>query len=274
MNNAQLRRLTLLITLLIINLSSTFAQSLDSSRALPNGKYLKSFLTDSRDIVIAPIRWSGKEWIAAGAVIGGTVLLFQYDLEIRNYFQSKQSELGKNISKHAIEPWGSGIYSMSTMALFYGQGLIWKNERSKKVALLGVKAYIISGFFVQFPKRLFSRQRPYQGEYPNPNQWYGPSISSHTSFPSGHTTSIFAVAAVVASEYKETIWVPILSYTIATAAGLSRIYDDKHWSSDVFFAAAFGWSIGKLIHSSNNWKVKTMPMVSSESAGLYLNYQF
>jgi hypothetical protein len=91
MNNAQLRRLTLLITLLIINLSSTFAQSLDSSRALPNGKYLKSFLTDSRDIVIAPIiRWSGKEWIAAGAVIGGTVLLFRYDLEIRNYFRDRQ----------------------------------------------------------------------------------------------------------------------------------------------------------------------------------------
>lgn len=274
MNYKKYKRTSLVIFSLLFIFNTIYAQTQDSSRAIPNGKYFKSYLTDSKSIVLAPAHWSGKEWIAAGAVIGGTVLLYQYDLEIRNYFQSKQTDLGQKISKHGLEPWGSGLYSMSTMALFYGQGLIWKNEHSKKVALMGVKAFIISGFFVQFPKYLFSRQRPYQGDYPDSKKWYGPSFSSHTSFPSGHTTSVFAVAAVVASEYRETIWVPILSYAIATGVGLSRMYDDKHWSSDVLFGAAFGWSIGKLIHASSHWKVKTMPMVTTESAGLYLNYQF
>lgn len=261
--------------LLFISVSLLKAQNNDTlTKAKIDGKYLKSYLTDTKDIVISPIHWSGKEWITAGAIIGGTFILFQNDLQIQQYFQSKQTQLGSNISENIFEPWGSGLYSMSTMALFYGQGLIWKNERSKKVALLGLKAYLVTGFLVQFPKRLFSRQRPYQGDYPNPNIWDGPSYSSHTSFPSGHTTSIFAVAAIVASEYKETIWVPIVSYTIAGLSGISRMYDNKHWASDVFFAAAFGWSMGKLIHASSNWKINTSPMVTSESAGLYINYKF
>jgi len=274
MNNPQLKNLTLLIVLTLITISSSFSQNQDSSRAIPNGKYFKSYLTDTKDIVIAPVKWSGKEWIAAGAVIGGTVLLYQYDMEIRDYFQSKQTDLGQNISKYGIEPWGSGIYSLSTMALLYGQGLIWKNERSKKVALMGVKAYLLSGFIVTFPKILFNRHRPYHDKIANPEIWDGPSFPLYKSFPSGHTTTVFAIAAVVASEYKEFIWVPILSYSIATAVGVSRMYDDKHWSSDVFFAAAFGWSMGKLIHSSSKWKVKTSPIVTPESAGIYINYQF
>jgi len=264
-----------LLSFLIMIIDNSRAQHVDSldTKTSINGRYFKSYLTDAKDIVIAPVKWSGKEWIAAGAVVGGTVLLYQYDMEIRDYFQSKQTPWGENISKYGIEPWGN-YYSYATLALFYGQGLIWKNERSKKVALLGAKAYILSGFFVQFPKMLFSRQRPYQGEYPDSKKWYGPSISSHKSFPSGHTTSAFAIAAVIASEYKETIWIPIVAYSLASATGLSRIYDDQHWASDVFFAAAFGWSMGKLVHSSSNWKVKVTPVVSTESAGLYMNYSF
>jgi len=276
MRNLQAKNISLLIIFIsLLGINYTNAQSTDSLKQVKiDSKYFKSYFSNSRDIAIAPTHWSGKEWIATGAVIGGTVLLFQYDMEIRDYFQSKQTLLGQNISEHGLERWGSGVYSLPTMALFYGQGLIWKNERSKRVALLGVQAYILSGFFVTIPKILFNRHRPYHDNPANHNIWEGPSFPLYKSFPSGHTTTIFAIAAVVSSEYKETIWVPILSYSIATAAGLSRIYDDKHWSSDVFFAAAFGWSIGKLIHSSSKWKVHTAPVINKESAGLYLNYQF
>lgn len=275
MNNSQfIIKKSVFVSLVLLLSILANAQSSDTlTKARIDGKYFKSYLTDARDIAIAPIKWSGKEWIAAGAVVGGTVLLYQYDLEIRNYFQSKQTPLGQDISKYVLEPWGNN-YTFATMALFYGQGLIWKNERSKKVALLGVKAYVLAGFYVTIPKMLLNRHRPYHDDPPNPYNWDGPSSPFYKSFPSGHTTTVFAVAAVVASEYQETIWVPIVTYTIASMAGLSRMYDDKHWSSDVFFAAAFGWSMGKLIHTSANWKIQTMPMITPESAGIYLNYQF
>ena len=244
------------------------------TKAQIDGKYFKSYLTDTKNIIISPTRWTGKKWITAGAVIGGTVLLYQYDKDIQEYFQARQTPLGKDISKHVFEPMGSGVYSLPAMALFYGQGLIWKNERSKKVALMGIKAYLLSGFLVTFSKILFNRHRPYHDNPANPQIWEGPSLPLYKSFPSGHTTTVFAIAAVVATEYKETIWVPIVSYSLTGLAGISRMYYNKHWSSDVFFAAAFGWSIGKLIQASSKWKIQTAPMVTPESAGLFLNYKF
>lgn len=286
MKNSQFSIKTLITILLYLLLTTTVvAQTPDSTltntqskdtiytKAKINGRYLKSYLTDAKDIIIAPVKWSGKEWIAAGAFIGGTVLLYQYDSKIRDYFQSKQTDLGHNITKYGLEPWG-GVYTFSTLALFYGQGLIWKNERSKKVALMGIKAFVLSGLYVQIPKMLLNRHRPYHDDPPNPHIWDGPSLDMYKGFPSGHTTSVFAVAAVIASEYRETIWVPIVTYSLASMVGLSRMYDDNHWSSDVFFGAAFGWAIGKLIHASSNWKIQTAPMITNESAGLYLNYQF
>lgn len=276
-----------IVLLLALSLSfSVFAQNPDSTytttptKARIDWNYFKSYLTDSKDLVISPVKWSGKEWVAAGLVIGGTVALYQYDMEIRNYFQSKQTDLGVNLSTHAFEPWGSGMYTFPVLGLLYGQGVIWKNERSKKVALMGVKAFALSGILVTIPKMLFNRHRPYHDRdvygnpVPQPKNWEGPSFPLYNSFPSGHTTTSFAVAAVIASEYKETIWVPILSYTLASSVALSRLYDDKHWSSDVFMGAAFGWAIGKFIHSSSKWKINTTPIITNESAGLYMNYQF
>lgn len=253
---------------------STFGQNSDLEKVKINGSYLKSYWTDSKDILISPIRWKPKQWLAATAVVGTTILIYQYDSDIRNYFQSRPTTFGKNLSKYGLEPWGSGLYSFPMLALFYTQGSIWKNDRSKKVALLGVKAYVISGVLVNIPKYLINRHRPYHDHPANPNNFDGPSRPFYKSFPSGHTTSVFSVAAVIASEYKTTIWVPILSYSIASLSGLSRIYDDKHWASDVFFGAAFGWAIGKLVHTSRNWKVQTFPLVTNESAGLYMTYQF
>jgi len=248
---------------------SIFAQKTDSTSA---SAYLKSYFTDSRDIIIAPFRWNKKQWLTFGSISAGTFLIHLYDADINNYFQSKQTKLGEDISKYGLEPFGSGVYSMSGMFLFYTQGLIWKNQRSKKVALLGVKAYLLSGLFAQIPKFLINRHRPYHDTPANPNLFEGPSSDVFHSFPSGHTTSAFAVASVIANEYSETIWVPILSYSLASMVGVSRMYDNKHWASDVLFGAAFGWSIGKLVQKSRYWHIQMLPYSNGETTGLLIRY--
>ncbi len=269
-----MKKLTALISLLILIKSSSLFSQNDTVRVYPNGSYFVSYLVDTKDAVIAPIKWKPLEWAAFGAVAGLTFLSYQYDAEIQKYFQSRQTDLGKNISQHGFEPFGSGVYSMPLMGIFYAQGAIWKNQRSKKVALMGVKAYLVAGLLVNIPKITIGRHRPYQDTPSDPNQFEGPITFSYKSFPSGHTTAAFAVATVIASEYQSTIWVPILSYTVAAMSGMSRIYDNKHWASDVVFGAALGWSIGKLVHRSTAWKIKTVPIVGSEQMGLSLNYQF
>ncbi len=96
--------------------------------------------------------------------------------------------------------------------------------------------------------QIFLRQRPNEGTYPDAYCWLGPYAltSDNTSFPSGHTSTAFAVAAVVATSY-DSWWIKGLSYGLASIAGLSRIHDNKHWASDVFVGALLGWWIGRTI---------------------------
>ncbi len=221
-----------------------------------NKPYFKSYITDTKDIILAPFHWNSIQIGSCAGIILGAGILSLEDVKITDYFQRKRTNLTNNFSTYGVEPWGNGEYSMATMALFYLGGTIFKDDRSKKVAMLGLKTYILTGGAVEVPKFVFQRARPYQN---GDNQYHfaGPKIPvKYTSLPSGHTTSAYALATIVASEYKEKPLVGVAAYTIATMAGIARIHDYQHWASDVVLGAAFGYAMGKLIYNRNNWGVK------------------
>ncbi len=240
-----------------------------------NKQYFKSYLLDARDIIVAPAKWDKRKIITATSLIGISALAMTQDAKIQKLAQDNRTEFTGYVCTNLLEPWGSGVYSLSTMGLFYLQGSIFKNERSKKTALLGIKTYFVTGALVTIPKLLFNRYRPYHGETPDPMVWKGPfSGRYYRSFVSGHTTSIFALSTIVASEYKEKKFVPYIAYSIATLAALSRIHDDKHWASDIIAGAAFGYAMGKLIHNANNWKINVSPYKTTQHTGMILSYNF
>jgi hypothetical protein len=246
------KKITIILALFFSTICSINAQELTKARF--DKHFFKSVILDTKDVGISPIKWKKPQLITTGIVITTAVLAFTQDYEVQDLFQKNRTKTLDNLSINFLEPWGSGLYSMGSMALLYTEGLIFRNQRSKKTAMLATKAYLISGLYVQIPKYLINRQRPYQGEFSDKYAFTGVCGNSwYKGMPSGHTTSIFSVATVVASEYKKTVWVPILAYSIATLASVSRIYDNKHWASDVVVGAAFGFAIGKLIHKKNNW---------------------
>lgn len=68
-----------------------------------------------------------------------------------------------------------------------------------------------------------------------------PNLSDNNSFPSGHTATAFMAATMLNKEYGHlSPWVGIGAYTSATATGLMRIANDKHWLSDVLVGAGIG----------------------------------
>jgi membrane-associated phospholipid phosphatase len=73
-----------------------------------------------------------------------------------------------------------------------------------------------------------------------------PNGKSH-GFPSGHTASSFAVAAVVEETYGEAYG--ILAYTFAGLVAWHRIDNRNHDLSDVIFGACLGTVIGKSVSS-------------------------
>lgn len=68
-----------------------------------------------------------------------------------------------------------------------------------------------------------------------------PDGSSKNSFPSGHTATAFMNAEILMQEYKNTsIWYGISGYAVATGVGVFRMYNNKHWFSDVITGAGIG----------------------------------
>lgn len=68
-----------------------------------------------------------------------------------------------------------------------------------------------------------------------------PDTYAANSFPSGHTAVAFMTATMLHYEYGHlSPWISLGAYTTATAVGVSRVLNDRHWVSDVAFGAGIG----------------------------------
>lgn len=76
----------------------------------------------------------------------------------------------------------------------------------------------------------------------------GPT-GQHFSFPSGHTSSSFAMAAVLHEAYGPVVGVPM--YAFAGWVGFERLDDRKHMFSDVLFGGVMGLVIGHSVASGH-----------------------
>lgn len=75
-----------------------------------------------------------------------------------------------------------------------------------------------------------------------------PDQSDNLSFPSGHTSIAFTNAALLYYEYKDSnIWYASSGFLFATATGILRIANNKHYSSDVLAGAGIGLASGLLV---------------------------
>ncbi|PWK17034.1 PAP2 superfamily protein [Arcicella aurantiaca] len=84
-------------------------------------------------------------------------------------------------------------------------------------------------------------------------QWR-PDGSANNSFPSGHTANAFFGATILAEEYaNESVWYAVGGYTLATATGVFRVLNNRHWASDVLVGAGIGIVSGKIAYAVYPW---------------------
>lgn len=68
-----------------------------------------------------------------------------------------------------------------------------------------------------------------------------PAGSARNSFPSGHTATAFMGAEIIRQEYREqSPLYGIAAYTFAAGIGYARLYNDRHWLTDVVAGAGAG----------------------------------
>jgi len=68
-----------------------------------------------------------------------------------------------------------------------------------------------------------------------------PDGSTYNSFPSGHTAAAFVGAEMMNQEFGwRSPWYSVAGYTMATATGVLRVMNNRHWLSDVITGAGIG----------------------------------
>lgn len=250
--------------------AQTAEDSVEYNKVSINKGYITSYWKDTRDVALSPFKPSKRRLIGWGTAIVGTSIFLTLDNDIKKFAQENRTENSAWVSENLLEPWGSGMYSIPLMAGTYGCGLIWKNDRAKRVSMLSAKSFVVASLFARLPKYAFRRIRPNRAD--DAHNWF--QKFSDNAFVSGHTTAVFAFASMYAIEYKETVWVPILAYTVATLSGISRIHDNKHWASDVFAGAMLGYGVSSLIYNANNWNINLTPVAYQNGGGVGIVYDF
>lgn len=129
-----------------------------------------------------------------------------------------------------------------------------------RAGLVAVPALIASGLLARVVKILVSRPRPGVVDQ-DPAHW-GPSLAAaYNSFPSGHATAAFTLAAVLAAASPS--WRPAL-YGLAALIALSRVVVDAHFVSDVVAGGLLGWAVGRL---ASRMAARRRPAAPRESHG-------
>ena len=216
-------------------------------------------LNDAKEFLVSPARWDTKEWAIAGGVSTATgALILWGDQPVYNFSNTLHSKPLDAFFRNT-EPLGN-YYPMMVISAFMLKGLIDKDNYPTETALVAAEAMIFTTVAVQIVKNTVGRTRPNADGTTFSHQFNGPFFNG-TSFYSGHTTTAFTVASVFAYRYRNTKWVPILSYGLATIAGMERIYDNRHWTSDVVMGAAIGTATG--IFLCKQWEKSTIKFYPS-----------
>ncbi len=212
-----------------------------------NGVYLKSIWTDLKYTVARPAHWEKRDFIRLGIVVGGAgVLMTAADYEVKQ-FMLRNHTGGWNAITGQIEPFGNA-YSPYLIGGMYLAGVIAKDRKLENAGLMSAKSLLISTLLYTTAKSIIRRGRPTYFDSPFDYNRPFTMNKQHTSFPSGHMNTVTTVATALAEIYGEKHpWVPWVTYSIAIATGATRMYQIRHWSSDVWVGASLGYFVTKSV---------------------------
>ncbi len=193
-------------------------------------------------------------WLAAGFAVA-TAVTFPNDRHLAAEFQ--RSEVQGN---SALRNTASVFRAVGQPGVLVGSVSAWAIGRLAHRPVLAAtglrvtEAIAVAAALTTAGKVVTGRARPATTSDHDPYdfRWWKGTQSGYTSMPSGHTSASFAAASALADDWRvfaprsARYAVPAL-YSAATLVGLSRMYHDRHWGSDVVVGAALGTLTGRVV---------------------------
>lgn len=204
-------------------------------------KTFQGFVSDQKRIWTAPahLKISDAEWLVptAGIATG----LFMTD-------PTTSHELTRNSHVDTAAKFsdvGLGLFAAASGTM-YVAGRHFNDDHLRESGLLSAEA--AADTFVVTDALKYSLRR----ERPDVDRGQGAFFQSGgTSFPSGHASTSFAIATVIAHEYPGA-FSQFASYGLASAVSLARVDGQKHFPSDVFIGGTIGYLIGRSVYKNHH----------------------
>jgi len=205
----------------------------------------KQIWCDAKDIFPAPVtRWRGHEWLRFGEGVALVVAMYPVDQEISNAFAKNHSRFADRYL-HAVTHLGGG-YGQDLVILTIAGGYFGHDQRLLDTGVDALESSVFAaGIVTPAIKTAVGRARPIADLGRHSLHPFDKDL--YQSFPSGHSTSAFAIATAIADRYDDHPAVPAIAYTLATSIAFARVYDRAHFPSDVVAGALIGHAMAKSI---------------------------
>ena len=196
-----------------------------------------------------------RDLVATGIAIAGTAAVSGVDLRLAHWARSagvqgdsSRRELVGDLTRVNETP------LMLAALATYGVGRVAGSHTAADVGLHTLEALVLTTSVSQVVRGVLGRTRP-RASLEDPFDFKpgtGFSGFETRSFPSLHTAAAFATATALVGEIRERrpgavkVAAPLL-YTAAMVPGLTRVYLDQHWASDVVAGAFVGALLGSRV---------------------------
>ena len=237
--------------------------------------YLLSYPQNAWRMISAPINFDTNDWMVAGGVAAVTGLLMLADKEINDTWRDDIHSGTIDDFLDIMEHFGDSQTVLIAAGAGYMIGELVGTERDKEAALLVAQSFVLSAGLTQGLKFAFRRDRPDDSRDDQYSFFSSDASKTNSSFPSGHATNAFSMAAVLTNVYEPTApWLGYVLYPIATLTSLARVNNERHWASDVFFGGALGYFIGRMVVRYSPFRgdesLSLMPISDGDYTGLRL----
>ena len=209
------------------------------------------------------------QWWHPLAVGAGTGVLFLIDEPIADFLQDNQGSFGDDVAEFANKFKDPPVYAVATAGTL-ALGLATGNRKITVTGLHIAGAYGLAGAANIGIKWMLGRSRPSQtpDDPTNFNLFDG---GENSAFPSGSAAVTYSLAAVL-SDAIDRRPVSVVLYSAAGLNAWSRVYQNKHWISDVVLGGILGVTTAKLINGRWNIAGFRLPTATPSRDGMRLGY--